>query len=161
MSYFYKKDGEIFVPEKINPDLVKICNAVVKTCKLTFKLQMKTTAINNAIKAGKTDKMIEIMQKCMEKYKTLYNQDMSLTGVVIDEIDASYFDDKDADFLKAQLQILADFAVINTVIECKMMALVSASCEKVLGTPLNKIKFFTNQDVILEEVEEDEEETEE
>lgn len=60
MSYFYKKDNEIFVPEKINPDLVKICNAVVKTCKLTFKLQMKTTAINNAIKGGKTEKMLDI-----------------------------------------------------------------------------------------------------
>ena len=122
---------------------------------------MKTTAINNAIKGGKKEKMLEIMQKCMEKYKTLYNEDMSLTGVVIDEIDAVYFEDKDVDFLKSQLQILIDFAVINTVIESKMMALVSASCEKVLGTPLNKIKFFTNQDVILEEVEDEEEATEE
>lgn len=157
MSYFYKKDGEIFIPEKINPDLVKICHAVVKTCKLTFKLQMKTTAINNAIKAGKPEKMVEIMQKCMEKYKNLYNQDMSLTGVTIEEVDPSFFEDKDIDFLKAQLQVLIDFAVINTVVESRMMALVSASCEKVLGTPLNKIKFFTNQDVILEETEETEE----
>ena len=30
------------------------------------------------------------------------------------------------------------------------MNLMSASCEKTLGTPINKIKFFTNQDVILE-----------
>lgn len=160
MSYFYKKDNEIFVPEKINPDLVKICNAVVKTCKLTFKLQMKTTAINNAIKGGKKEKMLEIMQKCMEKYRTLYNQDMSLTGVTVEEIDPAYFEDKDVEFLKAQLQVLADFAVINTVIESKMMALVSTSCEKVLGTPLNKIKFFTNQDVILEEVEQEEDDAE-
>ena len=157
MSYFYTKDGEIFVPEKINPDLVKICNAVVKTCKLTFKLQMKTTAINNAIKGGKTEKMLEIMQKCMEKYKNLYNDDMALTGVIIDEIDSAYFEDKDVEFFKSQLQILSDFAVINTVIESRMMALVSAGCEKALGTPLNKIKFFTNQDVILEEVENEEE----
>lgn len=157
MSYFYTKDGEIFVPEKINPDLVKICNAVVKTCKLTFKLQMKTTAINNAIKGGKTEKMLEIMQKCMEKYKNLYNDDMALTGVIIDEIDSAYFEDKDVEFFKSQLQILSDFAVINTVIESRMMALVSAGCEKALGTPLNKIKFFTNQDVILEEVEDEEE----
>ena len=157
MSYFYTKDGEIFVPEKINPDLVKICNAVVKTCKLTFKLQMKTTAINNAIKGGKTEKMLEIMQKCMEKYKNLYNDDMALTGVIIDEIDSAYFEDKDVEFFKSQLQILSDFAVINTVIESRMMALVSAGCEKALGTPLNKIKFFTNQDVILDEVEEEEE----
>ena len=27
MSYFYKKDGEIFIPEKINPDLVKLVSA--------------------------------------------------------------------------------------------------------------------------------------
>ena len=59
--HLYTKDGEIFVPEKINPDLVKICNAVVKTCKLTFKLQMKTPAINNAIKGCKTEKMLEIL----------------------------------------------------------------------------------------------------
>ena len=157
MSYFYTKDGEIFVPEKINPALVKICNAVVKTCKLTFKLQMKTTAINNAIKGGKTEKMLEIMQKCMEKYKNLYNDDMALTGVIIDDIDSAYFEDKDVEFFKSQLQILSDFAVINTVIESRMMALVSAGCEKALGTPLNKIKFFTNQDVILEEVEDEEE----
>ena len=118
---------------------------------------MKTTAINNAIKGGKTEKMLEIMQKCMEKYKNLYNDDMALTGVIIDEIDSAYFEDKDVEFFKSQLQILSDFAVINTVIESRMMALVSAGCEKALGTPLNKIKFFTNQDVILEEVEDEEE----
>ncbi len=161
MSYFYKKDGEIFIPESINPNLIKICQAVVKTCKLTLKLQMKTTAISNAIKGEKTDKMLDIMQKCMAKYKKMYNQDMSLTGVTVEEVEDSFFDDKDVEFFKNQLQILYDFAIINTIIECKMMALVSMSCEKVLGTPLNKIKFFTNQDVILDEPLESEEETEE
>ncbi len=161
MAYFYKKDGEIFVPERINPDLAKLAFAIVKTCKLSFKLQMKTTSLNNALKAGKKEQMLDIMQKCFEKNRRLYNQDMSLTGVTVEEIDASYFDDKDEAFLKAQLQVLLDFAPINTVVESKMMPLLGGACEKTLGVPLNKIKFFSNQDVILEESEDDGEETEE
>lgn len=157
MTYFYKKDGEIFVPEKINPDLAKLALAIVKTCKLSFKLQMKATSLNNALKAGKREQMIEIIKKCLEKNRRIYNQDMSLTGVKLEEVDDNFFDDKDDDFLKAQLQILVDFAAINTVVESKMMPLMSGACEKTLGIPLNKIKFFTNQDVILEEPEEDEE----
>lgn len=160
MAYFYKKDGEIFIPEKINPDLAKLALAIVKTCKLSFKLQMKTTSLNNSIKTGNREQMLDLMQKCFDKYRKLYNQDMSLTGVTVEEVDASFFDDKDTEFLKAQLQILLDFATINTVIEARMMPLMSGACEKTLGVPLNKIKFFTNQDVILEEPEE-EEETEE
>ena len=161
MAYFYKKDGEVFVPERINPDLAKLAFAIVKTCKLSFKLQMKTTSLNNALKAGKKEQMLDIMQKCFEKNRKLYNQDMSLTGVTVEEIDASYFDDKDEAFLKSQIQVLLDFAAINTVVESKMMPLLGGACEKTLGVPLNKIKFFSNQDVILEEPEEDEEETEE
>lgn len=163
MAYFYKKDGEIFVPEKINPDLARLAQTIVKTCRLSFKLQMKTTSLNNAVKAGKKEQMLDIMQKCFEKYRKLYNQDMSLTGVTVEEVDAAYFDDKNEDFLKAQLQILIDFAAINTVVESRMMPVMSGACEKTLGVPLNKIKFFTNQDVILEEPEdeESEEETEE
>ncbi|MBQ3537406.1 MAG: hypothetical protein IJA39_02405 [Clostridia bacterium] len=163
MAYFYKKDGEIFVPEKINPDLAKLALAIVKTCKLSLKLQMKTTSLKNALNSGKKEQMLDIMQKCFEKYKKLYNQDMSLTGVTVEEVDASYFDDKDEAFLKAQLQILLDFAAINTVVESRMMPLMSGACEKTLGIPLNKIKFFSNQDVILEEPEDEEaeEETEE
>lgn len=160
MAYFYKKDGEIFIPEKINPDLAKLALAIVKTCKLTFKLQMKSTSLTNALKAGKREQMLEIMQKCFEKNRRIYNQDMSLTGVTVEEVDVAFFDDKSDDFIKQQLQILVDFATINTVVESKMMPLMSGACEKTLGVPLNKIKFFTNQDVILEEVE-DEEETEE
>lgn len=160
MAYFYKKDNEIFIPEKINPDLVKLAFAVVKSCKLTFRYQMKTTSLQNALKAGKRDQLLSLMQKCFEKNKKIYDQDMSLAGVIVDEVEDSFFDDKDMDFIKAQVQILIDFAMINTVIESKMMGLLSASCEKVLGTPINKIKFFTNQDVILEEAE-DEEITEE
>ena len=163
MAYFYKKDGEIFVPEKINPDLAKLALAIVKTCKLSLKLQMKTTSIKNALNSGKKEQMLDIMQKCFDKYKKLYNQDMSLTGVTVEEVEASYFDDKDEAFLKAQLQILLDFAAINTVVEARMMPLMSGACEKTLGIPLNKIKFFSNQDVILEEPEDEEaeEETEE
>ncbi len=161
MTYFYKKDGEVFVPEKINPDLVKLATAVVKTCKLNFKFQLKSTSLTNALKAGKREQMLNLMQKCFNTNKRLYDQDMGLTGVTVDEVEDTYFDDKDDEFIKAQLQVLIDFAMINTVVESKAMSLLSASCEKVLGTPINKIKFFTNQDVILEEVEDEEAETEE
>lgn len=160
MTYFYKKDGEIFIPEKINPDLVKLSFAIVKSCKLNFKLQMKATSLNNALKAGKREQMLDIIQKCLQKNKKLYDQDMALTGVTVEEVDPAFFDDKDDEFIKAQLKVLIDFATINTVVESKMMALLSASCDRVLGVPLNKIKFFTNQDVILE-IDEEEEETEE
>ena len=160
MTYFYKKDGEIFIPEKINPDLVKLASAIVKTCKLTFKFQMKATSLTNALKSGKKDQLVSLMQKCFAKNKKIYDQDMALAGVTIEEVEDSFFDDKDIDFLKAQVQILVDFAAINTVIESNLMKVLAASCEKALGTPINKIKFFTNQDVILEEAE-DEEETEE
>lgn len=162
MTYFYKKDGEIFIPEKINPELAKLALAIVKTCKLSFKLQMKSTSLNNALKAGKREQMLDIIKKCLEKNRRIYNQDMSLTGVKVEEVEDSFFDDKSDDFLKQQLQVLIDFATINTVVESKMMPLMSGACEKTLGVPLNKIKFFSNQDVILEEPEEDsEEETEE
>ena len=75
---------------------------------------------------------------------------MALTGVTVEEVEDTYFDDKDDEFIKAQLRILLDFAAINTVIESRMMGLMSTSVEKTLGTPIDKIKFFTNQDVILE-----------
>ncbi len=161
MAYFYKKDGEIFIPEKINPDLSKLALAIVKTCKLSFRLQMKSTSLTNALKAGKREQMLDIINKCLEKNRRIYNQDMSLTGVTVEEVEADFYNDKSDDFLKQQLQILVDFAAINTVVESKMMPVMSGACEKTLGVPLNKIKFFTNQDVILEEPEEEEEETEE
>ena len=150
MTYFYKKDGEVFIPEKINPDLVKFANTIVKNCKLTLKLQLKTTAINNALKNEKREQMLDVIQKCFLKNKKAYDMDMALTGVTVEEVEDNYFDDKDNDFLKAQLQTLYDFAVINTVIDNKLMNLLSATCEKMLGTPINKIKFFTNQTEILE-----------
>lgn len=150
MTYFYKKDGEIFIPEKINPDLVKIANAIIKTTKIGFRFQLKTTSLTNALKGGKREQMITIMQKCFATNKSLYNDDMALTGVTVEEVEDSFFDDKDDEFIKAQLKMLIDFAAINTVIEARMMSLMSASVEKTLGTPIDKIKFFTNQDVILE-----------
>ena len=150
MTYFYKKDGEIFIPEKINPDLVKFANAIIKTTKIGFRFQLKTTSINNALKSGKREQMINIMQKCFHTNKSAYNDDMALTGVTVEEVEDNFFDDKDDDFIKAQLKTLVDFAAINTVIEARMMNLLSASCEKVLGTPIDKIKFFTNQEEILE-----------
>ena len=160
MTYFYKKDGEVFIPEKINPDLVKLANAVIKATKTGFRLQLKSTSLTNALKAGKREQMLSIMQKCFNTNKRIYDDDMALTGVKVEEVEDNFFDDKDDEFIKAQLKILIDFAAINTVIESRMMSLLSASCEKVLGTPINKIKFFTNQEVILEE-EEDEEIVEE
>lgn len=160
MTYFYKKDGEVFIPEKINPDLVKLATAVVKSCKLSFRFQLKSTSLTNALKAGKREQMLNLMQKCFVNNKNIYDQDMALAGVTVEEVEDSFFDDKDDEFIKAQLKVLVDFAMINTVVESKMMALLSASCEKVLGVPINKIKFFTNQDVILEDAE-DGEETEE
>ncbi len=161
MYYFYKKDGEIFVPEKINPTFSKIALGIIKTCKVTPKFQLKTVGLNNAIKSGKKEKMIDIMQKCFLKYKNVYESDMSLTGVKVEEVEESFFDDKDEEFLINQLNVLIDFAAINTVIECKLMALFAASCEKITGKPMNKINFFTNQDTILEEPEDEEEVTEE
>ncbi len=160
MAYFYKKDGEIFIPEKINPDLVKLCFGIVKACKLSFKFKMKATSLQNALKAGKEEQMLSLIQKCLEKNKGIYDQDMALTGVTVAEVEDSFFEDKDAEFLKNQMQVLIDFAMINTVVESKMMNILGASCEKILGTPLNKIKFFTNQDVILDLGEDDEEEAE-
>ena len=159
MTYFYKKDGEIFIPEKINPDLVKLANAIIKTTKIGFRYQLKSTAISNALKAGKRAQMLSIMAKCFQTNGRLYNDDMALTGVTVEEVEDSFFDDKDDEFIKSQLKVLVDFAAINTVIESNLMGMLSASCEKVLGTPINKIKFFTNQDVILEL--DEEEETEE
>lgn len=158
MAYFYKKDGEIFIPEKINPALVKLCFGIVKACKLSFKYKMKATSLENALKGGKDEQMLSLIQKCLEKNKKLYDQDMALTGVTVEEVDEAFFADKDTEFLKNQMQVLIDFAMINTVVESKMMSLLSASCEKILGTPLNKIKFFTNQEEILVLDEEDEEE---
>ena len=155
MTYFYKKDGEVFIPEKINPDLVRFANTIVKNCKLSLKLQLKTTAINNALKNEKREQMLDVIQKCFAKNKKTYDMDMALTGVTVEEVEDNYFDDKDNDFIKAQLHTLYDFAVINTVIENKLMNLLSATCEKVLGTPIDKIKFFTNQTEILE-IDEDE-----
>lgn len=150
MTYFYKKDGEIFIPEKINPDLVKFATAIIKTTKIGFRFQLKTTSINNALKSGKREQMINIMQKCFHTNRNAYNDDMALTGVTVEEVEDNFFDDKDDEFIKAQLKTLVDFAAINTVIEARMMNLLSASCEKVLGTPIDKIKFFTNQEEILE-----------
>lgn len=160
MTYFYKLNGDVFVPEKINPDLVKVASAIVRNCKLSFMHKMKTTSLANALKAGKRDQMIAIMQKCFNINKDLYDQDMSLAGVTVEEVEDSFFDDKDDAFIKAQLQILIDFATINTVIEANLMNLLSNGVEKATGNAINKIKFFTNQDVILES-DDDEDEIEE
>ncbi len=162
MSYFYVKDGAPWTPEAINPELAKLARAVVKTCRLSFKLQMKTTSLTNALKSDDKGQLFDVMQKCIAKNRSLYNQDMSLTGVKIEEIDDAFFADKDADFFKQQLAVLIDFAAINTVVEGRMMPLMSAACQKTLNKPIDQLLFFTNQDRIYnEEAQADEGEEEE
>lgn len=154
---FYTKNGEIFTPDKINPQLTNLAKAVIKSCHLEFKYKMKSNALLNTQKEGKTDKMLDTMQKCLAKNRDMYDQDMTLAGVVVNDVDDAFFADKDVQFFKDQLQILIDFAAINTVVESRLFALMSAACEKTLGKKINEIKFFNNQTEILQ-VEEDEEE---
>ncbi len=162
MSYYYVKDGAPWTPEAINPELAKLAKAVVKTCRLSFKLQMKTTALTNALKSDDKEQLFAVMQKCIAKNRSLYNQDMSLTGVKIEEIDDAFFADKDADFYRQQIAVLIDFAAINTVVEGRMMPLMSAACQKTLNKPLDQLLFFSNQDKIYnEEAQADEGEEEE
>ena len=37
MSYFYTKDGEVFIPEAINPELVKLAKAIIKSSGVSLK----------------------------------------------------------------------------------------------------------------------------
>ena len=150
MSCFYVKNDEPFIPEQINPELTKLAKAIVKTCRLTFKFQMKTTSLNNALKSGDAAQMHDIMQKCMAKNKALYNKDMELSGAEIKDVDDAFFADKDPAFYQNQLQILIDFAYINCVIEARVFPLMSAACEKTLGKKINEVLFFTNQGEILD-----------
>ena len=120
---------------------------------------MKTTALNNAVNAGDKARMLELMQKCMEKNRKAYDTDMALTGAKIGAVEDAFFEDKDEAFLKNQLHILIDFAYINTVIEARMFPLMAAACEKTLNRKISELKFFTNQTEILNP-EEAEEETE-
>lgn len=153
MSLFYVKNEEIFIPEAINPELAKLAKAIVKTCRLTFKLQMKTTSLNNSINSGDKAQMHDILQKAFQKNKTLYNNDMSLSGAALSPVDDAFFADKDEEFYKNQLRILLDFAAINCVIENRMFPLMANACEKTLGKPISEVKFFTNQTEILKEEE--------
>jgi len=65
MVYFYKKDGEVFIPEKINPDLVKLATAVVKSCKLNFKFQLKTTSLANASRQAKESRCFHLCRSAL------------------------------------------------------------------------------------------------
>ena len=151
MSFFYVKDNAHWIPEAINPELAKLAKAIVKTCHLSFKLQMKTTSLNNALKSDDKEQLFSVMQKCMAKNKSIYNQDMSLAGVKLEEVDDTFFSDKDVDFYRSQIAVLIDFAAINTVVENKMMPLMSAACQKTLNKPIDQLLFFTNQDKIYNE----------
>lgn len=164
MSMFFVKDGTPFIPEGINPDLAKLAKAIVKTCRLNLKLQMRTNGLNNALKSGKIDQMKETVLKCIEKNKPGYNSDMSLTGVRVEEVDDAFFTDKTEEFYKNMLAILIDMAAIRTVVDAKMMPVMAGACEKMLGVQINEIKFFVNQTEILpsdDDEEEAEAETEE
>lgn len=157
MSCYFTKDGAPFVPENINPELVKICAVIIKNCHLKVKYQMRTSALSSALKGGKSEHMKETALKCIEKNKPAYNQDMSLTGVKIADIDDSFFDDKDDAFFASTLKLLIDFAAINTVVEAGLIQLLAAACEKQTGTPLNKTYFFTNQTEVLDDPDDEEE----
>ena len=149
MALFYVRDGEPFIPEAIGSELCRLAKAMVKTCRLTFKHQMKTTGLNNALKSGDREQMFSVMQKCMEKNKALYNSDMSLSGARLEEVPDEFFADKDAAFFANQLQILIDFAYINCIVEAKMLPVMSAACQKTLNKGLDELFFFSNQGEIV------------
>ena len=153
---FYTKDGEIFTPERINPQLAQLAKAIIKSCHLEFKYKMKSNALINCQKEGNVEKMLDTMQKCLAKNCDMYDSDMTLAGVVVAEVDDAFFADKDAAFFKDQLQVLIDFAAINTVVESRMFALMSAACERTFNKPINEMLFFTNQTEILVADDEDE-----
>ncbi|MCI7333998.1 MAG: hypothetical protein MSH34_03625 [Oscillospiraceae bacterium] len=149
MSKFYLKDGEPFIPERINPELTRLASSIIKATKISFKFKLKSTSLQNALKGGDTTLMKSLMQKCFEKNGALYEKDMELSGVKIGDVDDSFFEDKDDEFFKNQIKILIDFACINTVVDSKMMPLMSASCKKILNKNIDELLFFTNQTEIL------------
>ena len=149
MSKFYLKDGEPFIPESINPELTRLASSIIKTTKISFKFKLKSTSLQNALKGSDVELMKSLMQKCFEKNGALYEKDMELSGVKIGDVDDSFFEDKDDEFFKNQIKVLIDFACINTVVESKMMPLMSASCKKILNKNIDELLFFTNQTEIL------------
>ena len=165
MALFYVKNDLPFIPAQINPQLVKLAKAIVKTCRLSFKHQLKTTGVNNAMKSGDVGQMHAIMQKVLEKNRKLYDEEMALSGAAVGEVDDAFFADKDADFYKNQMQVLIDFAYISCVIEARVFPLMAAACEKTLGKPISELLFFTNQneseETECEETEAEEAEAEE
>lgn len=161
MSKFYLKDGEVFIPESINPELTRLSNSIIKATKTSFKFKLKATSLQNALKGADIELMKSLMQKCFEKNGALYENDMELSGVVIGDVDDSFFEDKDVDFFKNQIKILIDFASINTVVESKMMPLMSASCKKIYNKNIDELLFFSNQTEILKLSEQEEESEEE
>ena len=149
MSKFYLKDGEPFIPESINPELTRLASSIIKATKISFKYKLKSTSLKNALKGSDVELMKSLMQKCFEKNGALYEKDMELSGVKIGDVDDGFFEDKDDEFFKNQIKILIDFACINTVVESKMMPLMSASCKKILNKNIDELLFFTNQTEIL------------
>ncbi len=161
MSLFYVRDGEPYIPDEIGRELAKLAYAIVKTCRLSFKVQMKTAAINNAIKSGDKEQMHSMLQKVLEKYKKAYTEYMSLSGAEINEVNDAFFADKDNGFYVGQLKILLDLANINCIAESRMMPLLSGACEKTLGKHLDELYFFSNQGEIRKNEAEENEANEE
>ena len=159
MSKFYLLNGEPFIPEAINPQLTRLANSVIKATKISFRFKLKSTSLQNALKSGNIEQMKQLIQKCFEKNGAIYEKDMELSGVKIGDVDDSFFADKDDEFFKNQVKVLIDFACINTVVESKMMPLMSASCKKIFDKNIDELLFFTNQTEILKA--EADEETEE
>ena len=159
MRKFYLLNGEPFIPEVINPQLTRLANSVIKATKISFRFKLKSTSLQNALKSGNIEQMKQLIQKCFEKNGAIYEKDMELSGVKIGDVDDSFFADKDDEFFKNQVKVLIDFACINTVVESKMMPLMSASCKKIFDKNIDELLFFTNQTEILKI--EAEEETEE
>ena len=133
--------------------------SVIKATKISFRFKLKSTSLQNALKSGNIEQMKQLIQKCFEKNGAIYENDMELSGVKIGDVDDSFFADKDDEFFKNQVKVLIDFACINTVVESKMMPLMSASCKKIFDKNIDELLFFTNQTEILKA--EADEETEE
>lgn len=157
MSRFYLKDNEPFIPEAINPELTKIATSVIKTTKNAFKFKLKSTSLQNALNKGDIELMKSLIQLCFEKNGALYERDMELSGVKIGEVDDSFFADKDDEFFKNQINVLIDFARINTVVESRLMPLMAAACKKHYDKDIDEVLFFTNQTEILKPEESEEE----
>ena len=146
---FYVKDNAPYIPEAINPQFAITARATIKAAKLDLKLSMRTTSLMTAKKSGKRDKMIDLIQKALTKYNKLYSEIMNMSGAAVGEVDDTFFDDKDEEFLKNQIDVLCDFAAIAVVIDYRLFPAMSAAIQKKFGKSTEELFFFTNQTEII------------